>query len=209
MKVVAAVVAVVVLAVPHAATATPGTVIAPAPAAAVLRQHSTESGQISATLRVLARLHEFGYSINTPARADRAIRHWQRVNGLTVDGIVGPQVLASLGMSAIASDDATTATRPAVRDNLPRDASVEDVIRFVWPDALEDRAVQIAYRESRLVPSARNACCFGLFQINWSAHRGWLAEIGVENTAQLLDAGTNARAALALFERDGWQPWQL
>lgn len=157
------------------------------------------------TLRALDRLHAYGYTIDTPARADRAIRHWQRVNGLVVDGIVGPQTIASLGLGA---GDAT-ATHPAVRDNLPSGATVEQIIRFVWPDDTEDRAVRIATRESRLVPTARNACCYGLFQINYAVHRSWLADIGVTSPAQLLDPGTNARAALTLYDRAGWQPWAL
>jgi len=122
--------------------------------------------------------------------------------GIAVDGAVDDGTL----MRALG---AATATHPAVRDNLPPGATVEDIIRFVWPDDLESRAVRIAYRESRFVPTARNACCYGIFQINWRVHRSWLADIGVTSAQQLLDPGVNARAALALYDRDGWHPWQL
>lgn len=206
-RAVAAVIVAAALYAPTGAAATPARAdTAPAPAAAVVRQNSAESARISATLRALDALHRMGYTVNTPTRAVRAIRHWQRVNGLRVDGVVGPQTAASLDLGVGA---AVTEAAPAVRDNLPPGASVEAVIRFVWLDALEDRAVAIAFRESRLQPQVRNACCWGLFQINWEAHRGWLAGIGVTAPAQLLDAGTNARAALALYGRDGWAPWRL
>jgi len=162
------------------------------------------------TLRALDRLHQFGYTINTPARATRAIRHWQHANGLTVDGIIGPETLSSLSLP-LAS---TPAPAPAVRLTPPAPpapaADPETIIRDVWPDDLEDHAIQIATRESRLQPDVRNACCFGLFQINWSAHHSWLAgEMGVSSASQLLDPAVNARAALALYQRDGWRPWDL
>jgi hypothetical protein len=164
---------------------------------------------VTNTLRALARLHEFGYTINTPARAERAIRHWQKVNGLTVDGIIGPETLSSLDMTT----GGATATAPAARTAPPvpaaDDGMPETIIRDVWPDELEDRAVAIATRESRLVPTARNACCYGLFQIHWTAHRDWLARIGVTDSIQLLDARTNTIAAYALYQLDGWAPWSL
>ena len=152
----------------------------------------------------LQMLASFGYSVGTPARADRAVRHWQRANGLTVDGIAGPQTLASL--------TAASAGAVAVRVSPPAPAPVTDVeglIRAAWPDDSENEAVRIATRESRLQPGARNACCFGLFQINFAPHRAWLAGMGVTSAGQLLDAQTNINAALALYQAAGWSPWTL
>lgn len=161
---------------------------------------------VDVTLQALARLHQYGYTINTPARADRAIRHWQTVNGLTVDGIVGPQTIASLGLSS----GAATASVPAVRQTPPVPAAdPEGIIREVWPDELEDRAIQIAHRESRLDPTARNACCLGLFQIYYRVHRAWLADLGINGPDDLLDARANTTAAYALYQRNGWAPWSL
>jgi hypothetical protein len=166
---------------------------------------------VSSTLQALAKLREYGYTINNPARADRAIRHWQRVNGLTVDGIVGPQTLASLGLSLGTATATAPATRlPSVPPAPAADARMpETIIRDVWPDDVEDQAVAIATRESRLVPTARNACCYGLFQIHWGAHRAWLSDLGITSPTDLLDARTNTTAALALYERNGWAPWSL
>lgn len=88
--------------------------------------------------------------------------------------------------------------------------SVQQIIRDVWPDELEDKALEIAWRESRYDPYAQNFCCYGIFQIYWEVHRGWLDEIGVTSSQQLFDPETNARAAYALYQRaGGWGPWQL
>lgn len=165
-----------------------------------------DRGNSTDTLLVLDRLHSYGYAINTEARADRAIRHWQRVNGLVVDGVVGPQTLGSLGLLASASE-------PAVRVDPPVapsvDTSVEQIIRDVWPDQLEDHAMAIATRESRLTPTVRNACCWGLFQIHWRAHHLWLtSDFGITQPEQLYDPRLNATVALALYNEAGWSPWQ-
>lgn len=142
----------------------------------------------------------------------RAVMKWQRANGLLVDGIVGPVTWASLIGSI---EVAALPLRPAVRVDPPNTApqvqdsgDVEAIIRSVWPAELADHAVAIATRESRLVPTARNSCCWGLFQIYWSVHQSWLAAMGVTSPSQLLDARTNAEAAWALYQRaGGWAPW--
>lgn len=110
--------------------------------------------------------------------------------------------------SAPTTTPATTAPPTTVPRTYSR-AEVEAIIRDVWPDDLEDRAVAVAIRESNLVPTAKNYCCYGLFQIYWAVHRGWLADIGVTSSGQLFDPHVNASAALALYERSGgWGPWE-
>ena len=98
----------------------------------------------------------------------------------------------------------TTPTPPSP----PVTGSVEDIIRAVWPDELEERALEIARRESNLQPDVRNYCCIGLFQIYWEVHRSWLSGMGITTLEHLYDAETNARAAYALYQRSGgWGPW--
>ena len=83
------------------------------------------------------------------------------------------------------------------------------IIRDVFPDALEKRALEIVQRESHTNAAAYNFCCYGLFQIHFQAHKSWLATLGVTNPSQLLDAGTNARAALTLYKRsNSWAAWE-
>jgi hypothetical protein len=84
----------------------------------------------------------------------------------------------------------------------------EAIIRYIWPDDLEDRAVEIAWRESNLRNDVRNYCCYGLFQIYYTVHRSWLAGLGVTSAEDLYDPVLNAVAAYTLYQRaGGWGPW--
>ena len=95
---------------------------------------------------------------------------------------------------------------PAKRFSKARSANI---IREVFPEKLHARALAIAKRESKLDAAAYNWCCVGLFQLNWGAHKSWLGAMGITSAQQLLDAPTNARAALALYKRsNGWGPWR-
>ena len=109
----------------------------------------------------------------------------------------------------------TKAPRPAPTPTIyPPDrtytaAEVEAIIREIWPDELEEEALRIAKRESRLNPRAQNYCCYGLFQIYYNVHKKWLAEMGITSGEQLLDPTTAAKAGLKLYQRNGWGPWKL
>jgi LysM repeat protein len=98
-------------------------------------------------------------------------------------------------------------TQPPAPANTYTKAQAAQIIRDVWPDDLEDEAIRIATRESNLIPTVRNYCCYGLFQIYYIAHQPWLEGIGVTSAAQLYDPRVNATAALALYNRSGWAPW--
>lgn len=107
---------------------------------------------------------------------------------------------------------ATTAPAPTTTVPLPpapSRAEAEAIIREVWPDDLEGRALEIVQRESRFNANAQNWCCVGLFQIHWNAHKRWLAGMGITERRQLFDARTNAAAGYALYQRNGWSPWDL
>jgi hypothetical protein len=105
------------------------------------------------------------------------------------------------------------APRPTAAPSLPAGSNatpeqVQAIIRDVWPDALEDKAIEVARRESTFRPTAKNFCCYGIFQIYWDVHKGWLSGMGITSPEQLYDPTVNARAALALYQRSGgWGPW--
>jgi len=100
-------------------------------------------------------------------------------------------------------------TQPPAPANTYTRAQAAQIIRDVWPDDLEDEAIRIATRESNLIPTAHNYCCYGLFQIYYTAHRTWLANMGITSAAQLYDPRVNATAALALYNKSGWGPWAI
>ncbi|MFZ4720572.1 MAG: LysM peptidoglycan-binding domain-containing protein [Ilumatobacteraceae bacterium] len=101
----------------------------------------------------------------------------------------------------------TTTAAPAPTASYSK-AQVAKIIRDVWPDNLEDKAIAIATRESNLNPSVRNYCCYGLFQIYYNVHRSWLADIGITNASKLYDPKLNAFAAYVLYLRSGsFAPW--
>lgn len=105
----------------------------------------------------------------------------------------------------------TSATKPLVIVAAKRFSVAQSTqfIRDTFPDELEQRALEIAQRESRLNAAGYNWCCYGLFQIHFQAHKSWLASLGVSNPSQLLDAGVNARAALTLYKRsNSWAAWE-
>jgi LysM repeat protein len=90
-------------------------------------------------------------------------------------------------------------------------AEVIQIIRDAWPDELEERALAIAQRESKLQPGVVNSsgCCYGLFQIYYRWHKTWLPNVGVNSAQDLLNPRLNAVAAYRMYQRNnGWGPWE-
>ena len=101
------------------------------------------------------------------------------------------------------------AAKPVVSVKIYSRQEVEQIIREIWPDDLEARALAIVDRESNLNPLAKNSCCYGLFQIYYKYHKNWLPGVGVTSVNQLLDPRLNTLAAYTLYQRNnGWGPWE-
>jgi hypothetical protein len=102
---------------------------------------------------------------------------------------------------------APTTTAPVRPVAVPASEAVA-IIRSVWPDDLEERALEIAWRESNHTSNVNNYCCYGLFQIHWEAHRSWLGTVGITSVSQLYDPVLNTTAAYTLYQRaGGFGPW--
>jgi len=102
---------------------------------------------------------------------------------------------------------APTQTAPARPAAVP-ESQATTIIRQVWPDDLEEHALEIAWRESNHKSNVNNFCCFGLFQIYYSVHKSWLSTIGVNSAQDLFDPQLNAQAAYMLYQRaGGFGPW--
>ena len=90
-------------------------------------------------------------------------------------------------------------------------AEIIQIIRDAWPDELEERALAIAQRESKLQPGAVSGsrCCYGLFQIYYRWHKNWLPSVGVNSAQELLNPILNVKAAYRMYQRNnGWGPWE-
>ncbi|HUF99648.1 MAG TPA: LysM peptidoglycan-binding domain-containing protein [Ilumatobacter sp.] len=99
----------------------------------------------------------------------------------------------------------TTTTVPIARATT---AQVQQMIRDTFPDDQEEKALEVAFRESRFIATADNGtCCVGVFQLHWTAHRSWLDDYGITTREGLKDAAKNIAAAYALYQSSGWGPW--
>lgn len=144
-------------------------------------------------------------------RTERAVRHFQRANGLLVDGEAGP--VTSSRLDRAAGGRATPqAAAPAAA---PRPASTATGNCAEWADemayfGLPDSMRSIMYRESRCRTdvTSRTGCCHGLFQIH-RMHVPSLDACDIDSTDDLFDGVKNVCAASVLYKRSGTSPWRL
>ncbi len=159
-------------------------------------------------------------------RAKVSLTSLLAVNNATASTALYPGRSICLPAGATTPKAPTTTTKPAAKaptttapkaptTTTPKPAKtytkaqVTQIIRDIWPDNLEDKAIAIATRESNLTPAVRNYCCFGLFQIYYKVHKSWLATIGITSAEQLYDPKINTYAAYVMYQRSGWGPWAL
>lgn len=73
-----------------------------------------------------------------------------------------------------------------------------------------DRAIAIAWRESRLQPRAANPSgCRGLFQLALPLHHRFFERLGVAWQSTWFDPVVAIDAAFLLFSEQGWAPWRF
>jgi hypothetical protein len=85
-----------------------------------------------------------------------------------------------------------------------------------WPVDRLQKLGQIMWAESRCLPDVSNCCSYGLVQMEWSAHRGWMStEFSITNKEDLFNPTLNLLTALWLAEYAEehygcWsQPWYM
>jgi hypothetical protein len=171
-------------------------------------------------------LRQLGYSVSVDGsfgpQTDKAVRHWQRANGLGVDGIVGPITASTFG-GAQASALAVRLDPPRAQEPLPEplpEVQAERVGCDAYRDLVEaegmpwDWARMVMARESMCLPWVTNLRgndrSYGLFQINVKGSNlaGWhrLCEFG--EPADLLIPEVNIRCAGAGYRAMGKTPWR-
>ena len=194
----------------------PATVRAPATAKAAAPSYEDEAKM---------RLASFGYVVNTAQRFDRSVRHWQKVNGLVVDGIIGTQTIGSLR-------EAASATAPAKRLNPPAPAPVvtsagpncEEMSEYRKAAGLPEQFDSIGKRESNCDNGVGNSCCYGWWANYLGSHLSRasayrdriMGECGVTSSARSQiqgdsDAQKRAQACVTyvVWSISGMSPWAL
>jgi hypothetical protein len=132
-----------------------------------------------------------------------------------------PATTAKPKATTVAPKPATTVAKPPPTTAKPKPvttpappppvlgtpAEVKAMIEQMWPADSVDKALAIAWRESNYRPEVYNGwCCYGVFQINASAHQRRLAAHGWI-TQDLFDPRVNITIALEIFDEQGWGPW--
>lgn len=89
--------------------------------------------------------------------------------------------------------------------------SVPDQIRYWFAQrgaspAQQEKAVDVAWCESRHNPQARNGQFAGLFQIGRQWHEGRASRLGF-SWGQMYEASPNIIVAADLWAEQGWSPW--
>jgi hypothetical protein len=166
-------------------------------------------------------LRSLGYVLEVDGHFGRVtaarVKEFQSSRRLRVDGIVGPNTAAALGLPApVTSRSSSSVTPPSPAAAPAAAASYRHPVVAVerwhavavasgWPEQDWKRLSCIIHRESGGRADARNASsAAGLLQIMWSAHGSWIGG----PASQLLDGATNLRLGRQVFERaGGWSPW--
>lgn len=213
-----------------------------APAGAAPPGHSLRLGSHGAAVASVQQvLRGYGYVLATDgdfdARTDVVVRSWQRANGLTADGVVGPVTLDSLMGTAI-SDVPAVRLDPPVPQPEPRvpvaiglhgmpaaPAGLSDQATFQFyrvQAGLPARFDALGRRESRWTntPISRTGCCRGALQIHQNTFRDHRMIPLIEahcNGATWADIGSDTPfswqlqmcVAAQLYAVRGYAPWRL
>lgn len=171
--------------------------------------------------QVQEHLRWFGYSVAVDSsfgpQTARAVRHFQRANGLEVDAIVGPVTSKALG---IRGEQITLTPAPAPPSTAPALTGCDLARHYRVQAGLPDRFDALIWRESGCTntPISPTGCCVGALQLHeiiFRDHRmieplkacgaTWLNVRGDTPGAWQ----RQMCAAKALYDIKGYQPWAL
>lgn len=187
---------------------------------------ATERGDKGAEVtEIQTILKGYGYSVVVDGtygpQTEKAVRSWQKSNGLTVDGIVGPATLGSL-RTAQRIGDAKQVTGLRGLPFAPEGLGDCDEMRFYRKQAgLPERFDSLAWRESncRNEDGVRTFCCYGYWQLHKNHVRSgyaerWLKECDIDsyedfNSDTPIDKQRQACGAFVLYDMSGLSPWAL
>lgn len=173
-------------------------------------------------------LKGYGYTVTVDGtygpQTEKAVRAWQKSNGLQVDGIAGPATLSSL-MSARRMGNAAPVAPAGGLNGLPfapPGLSNCDEMHFYRAQAgLPDRFDSLGWRESncRNEDGVHTGCCYGYWQLHKDHVRSgyarrWRDECGITsfqdfNSDSPIEKQRQACGAFVLYDMSGLTPWAL
>jgi hypothetical protein len=173
-------------------------------------------------IEVQYQLRALGYSLSVDgtfgAQTDRAVRSWQRSNGLIVDGIVGPATSASLAKAVRVSP-------PPSQPTVPEFSSLcEEMSWYRQQAGLPVAFDAIGFRESRcqndapptnsVAASYRGWWSIGVMHINNRVYGPGAAACGINDQYDYYGTSPAQKRASACFTHvlwsiSGMQPWRL
>ena len=178
------------------------------------------------TRAVQTRLASYGYTIVVDGlygpQTTGVVKHWQKANGLFVDGIAGPITIGSLDLNqtAVATVPATRVSPPVAAP--PVGDACTEMSSYRQAAGLPEQFDAIGYRESRCQNTAANSCCSGWWQNYLSSHLSSqsayrdriINECGVTSRDDILgdtDAQKRASACVTyvVWSISGMSPWAL
>lgn len=190
---------------------------------------ATQRGDSGAAVtEVQTLLKGYGYSVTVDGKfgpqTEKAVRSWQRSNGLTVDGIVGPATMSSLrGAVRLGNARQVTASGLNGLGFAPEGLSNCDEMQFYRKQAgLPERFDALGWRESncRNEDGVRTFCCYGYWQNYISSHLSRQSQYRVPiieqcqvrgaddiNSDDPLEKQKQACVTKVVYDISGYGPW--
>lgn len=180
-------------------------------ASSIIAEASVTAGDRGDDVKVVQEvLAEYGYTIEVDGifgpQTTKAVRHFQRANGLLPDAIVGPLTSRAMGFSqATRGQQTQLVPTPVLAGPCAQYAGLLSTYSPGWDIP---HMQQIMHRESRCQPEARNPSgASGLLQI-MPLHIPNLGLCGVTSASDLLNAEKNICSAAIVYQRaGGTSPW--
>lgn len=172
-------------------------------------------------------LSHHGYSLSIDGvygrQTIKAVKHWQKVNGLFVDGVVGPVTLSSLRQSIDGPADGPLVPAKRLNPPVPQFSDPCEEMSFYRQQAgLPERFDAIGFRESRCnnTVTSRTGCCFGYWQNYLSSHlrasyrERIVNECGVTQVSDIRGDSPQQKQRQAcvtkvVYDISGFSPWAL
>jgi hypothetical protein len=168
----------------------------------------------------------YGYTVHVDGeygpQTTKAVRAWQKSNGLKVDGIAGPVTLASLlGAVRLGNAQQVTGGLNGMPFAPPGLSNCDEMNFYRKQAGLPERFAALGWRESncRNEEGVKTWCCFGYWQlhknhVNSGYARRWREQCGITsytdfNSDTPIEKQKQACGAFVLYDMSGLSPWAL